>query len=146
MVSASLQRKGNDLWFLCTSRPGLTFSWRSCHLGCHTTLVFVPPGTPGRGGILNHILAPHRLSWGCRWWGRAGWEGKMLPSGYTDGAAGRSNPWLLKQIRCVWVPASRWRETAPHGMFLGIPIAPSRQSVSLCLQARKAVSWLMGPS
>ena len=147
MVSASLQRKGSDLWFLYTSRPGLTFTWCSCLLGCHTTLLYLfPSGTPGRDGILNHILVPHRLSRGCRWQGRAGWTGKMLSSGYTDGAAGRSSPRLVKQICWVWVPASGWRETALHGMFLGVPITPSRQLVSPCLLARKAVSSLVGPS
>lgn len=147
MVSASLQRKGSDLWFLYTSRPSLTFTRCSCLLGYHTTLLCLfPSGTPGRDGILNHILVPHHLSRGCRWQGRAGWTEKMLSSGYTEGAAGRSSPWLTKQIHCVWVPASWWRETALHRMFLGVPITPSWQLVSLCLLARKAVSWLVGPS
>lgn len=30
-------------------------------------------------------------------------------------------------------------------MFLEVPITLSRQLVSLCLQARKAISWLIGP-
>ena len=98
-----------------------------------------PSGTPERDGILNNTLVLHHPSQGRG-------TGKMLSSGYTNGVTKRTNLQLVKQIPCVHVLASWWRETIPHWMFLEVPITLSRQLVSLCLQARKAISWLIGPS